>query len=285
MHALALAFPEIDPTLVQIGPFAIRWYALAYVAGILLGWAYAIVLARRSPVAIDRKTIDDLLLWITLGIVLGGRLGYVLFYKPGYYIHHPGEIFAVWEGGMAFHGGLLGVILAFTIFARIKKIPVLAMGDIVASVVPIGLFLGRCANFINGELFGRVTDVPWAFVFPHGGPDPRHPSQLYEAALEGLVLGLVVYWAWRATSLRLRPGAIGGLFLAGYGVSRFIVEFFREPDAHLGFLFAGATMGQLLSLPMIVIGLALMIWAKPYVAPAEQAPAKAKPSKSKRKKT
>jgi phosphatidylglycerol:prolipoprotein diacylglycerol transferase len=172
----AIAFPSIDPTLVEIGPFAIRWYALAYIGGILLGWRYALVLARWSPVRFDRQAIDDFLIWVTLGIVLGGRIGYVLFYKPAYFLAHPGEILMVWQGGMSFHGGCLGVILAIVIFSLRRRIPMFALGDLVASVVPIGLFLGRLANFVNGELFGRASDVPWAVVFPEGGPEPRHPS-------------------------------------------------------------------------------------------------------------
>ena len=280
----ALAFPSIDPTLIEIGPFAIRWYALAYIGGILFGWRYAILLAKTSPAPIDRRTADDFVIWVTLGIVLGGRIGYVVFYKPAYFLANPGEILQLWQGGMAFHGGLLGVILAIIIFSRLRRISTMALGDLVACVVPIGLFLGRVANFVNGELYGRASDVPWAFVFPNGGPDPRHPSQLYEAGLEGLVLFFVLLAAWRLTNLRMRPGAISGLFLVGYGASRFTVEFFREPDAHLGFLFAGATMGQLLSLPMILIGIALMIWAKPHKPRAEpaSAPPRTKPAKKKR---
>ena len=282
----AIAFPSIDPTLVEIGPFAIRWYALAYIGGILLGWRYALVLARWSPVRFDRQAIDDFLIWVTLGIVLGGRIGYVLFYKPAYFLAHPGEILMVWQGGMSFHGGCLGVILAIVIFSLRRRIPMFALGDLVASVVPIGLFLGRLANFVNGELFGRASDVPWAVVFPEGGPEPRHPSQLYEAGLEGIVLFTVIYLAWRVTPLRNRPGAIGGVFLLGYGLARFTVEFFRQPDDYLGFLFAGATMGQLLSLPMMLAGLALLVWARPYQAPPVLAPAppteRAKPARKKR---
>ncbi len=273
----ALAFPSIDPTLVEIGPFAIRWYALAYIGGILLGWRYALVLARSSPVAFERRVLDDFLLWVTLGIVLGGRLGYVLFYKPAYFLSHPAEIVFVWQGGMSFHGGMLGVVIAIILFARLRRIPLLALGDIVACVVPIGLFLGRIANFINGELFGRVTDVSWGFIFPRGGDLPRHPSQLYEAALEGIVLFCVLALLWRFTGLKRRPGAIGGVFLVGYGLSRFVVEFAREPDPFLGYLFAGATMGQLLSVPMIVLGLCLIVWARPVreeaAAPAAPTPA------------
>jgi len=275
----AIPFPAIDPTLVEIGPFAIRWYALAYIAGIVLGWRYALLLARTSPYPFERRTLDDFVLWVTLGIVLGGRLGYVLFYKPGYFLVNPHEILIVWQGGMSFHGGMLGVVAAIVLFARLKRIPLFALGDLVACVVPIGLFLGRLANFVNGELFGRVTDVPWAVVFPRGGDLPRHPSQLYEAALEGLVLFVVLLLVWRFTRLRQRPGAVGGVFLAGYGLSRFVVEFAREPDAHLGFLFAGATMGQLLSLPMVLIGLALIVWAKP-LPPQETTKPKAKTTKA-----
>ncbi|MDA0952985.1 MAG: prolipoprotein diacylglyceryl transferase, partial [Proteobacteria bacterium] len=203
----ALAFSTIDPTLIKIGPFAIRWYALAYIGGILLGWRYALVLARTSPYPFERRTLDDFLLWVTLGIVLGGRLGYVLFYKPGYFLEHPAEIVFVWQGGMAFHGGMLGVAIGIVVFARLRRIPLLALGDLVACVVPIGLFLGRIANFINGELFGRVSDVPWAMVFPRGGDLPRHPSQLYEAGLEGLVLFCLLWLLWRHSSLKQRPGA------------------------------------------------------------------------------
>ena len=264
----ALAFPTIDPTLIEIGPFAIRWYALAYIGGILLGWRYALVLARTSPYPFERRTLDDFLLWVTLGIVLGGRLGYVLFYKPGYFLEHPAEIVFVWQGGMAFHGGMLGVAIGIVVFARLRRIPLLALGDLVACVVPIGLFLGRIANFINGELFGRVSDVPWAMVFPRGGDLPRHPSQLYEAGLEGLVLFCLLRLLWRHSSLKQRPRALSGVLLAGYGLSRFVVEFAREPDAHLGFLFAGATMGQLLSVPMVLLGLGLILWARPL--PPEQ---------------
>ena len=273
---LALAFPTIDPTLVEIGPFAIRWYALAYIGGILLGWRYALVLARTSPYSFDRRALDDFLLWVTLGIVLGGRLGYVLFYKPGYFLEHPAEIVFVWQGGMSFHGGMLGVVIGIVLFARLRKIPLLALGDLVACVVPIGLFLGRVANFINGELFGRVSDVPWAMVFPRGGDLPRHPSQLYEAGLEGLVLFCVLWLVWRYSGLRQRPGAVSGVFLVGYGLSRIIVEFAREPDAHLGFLFAGATMGQLLSVPMVLLGLGLILWARPLPPTFQAGPAQEK---------
>ena len=257
---LVIPYPNIDPVLIEIGPFAIRWYALAYIVGLVLGWRYAFVLARRSPFGITAQQIDDFLVWVTLGVVLGGRLGYVLFYKPAYYLANPLEIFAVWHGGMSFHGGALGVILGIVIYCRRHGIPILAFGDVVVCVVPIGLFFGRIANFINGELFGRPSDVPWAMIFPHDPLQvPRHPSQLYEASLEGLVLLAVLSFLFFRTPLRERPGAISGAFLLGYGLCRIVSEFFREPDAHLGYLFFGVTMGQLLSLPLIAVGLFLLL--------------------------
>ena len=250
-----LNFPAIDPVLITIGPFAIRWYALAYIGGLLIAWRYCRWLAVRPPQSVSADAFDDFLLWATLGILLGGRLGYVLFYKPGFYLANPQEILFIWRGGMSFHGGLLGMIAAEVMFARRRGLPVLALADIVAAAAPIGLFLGRIANFINGELFGRATDVPWAMVFPRGGPAPRHPSQLYEAALEGLVLFLILLAVDRLTGARARHGFLIGVFLTGYGAFRSFVEFFREPDAHLGFLVAGATMGQILSLPLLALGL------------------------------
>ncbi len=251
---LAIAFPNIDPILFQIGPFALRWYGLAYVVGILLAWRYMIRLTRRSPAAIEAPHIDDFIVWATLGIILGGRIGYTMFYKAGYFLDNPLEILAMWRGGMSFHGGLVGVVIATLLFTRRRKISILALGDIVACATPIGLFLGRVANFINGELFGRVSDAPWAMVFPRGGPLPRHPSQLYEATLEGLVLFAILAWLVFATRSIERPGLLSGVFFAGYGIARIIVELFREPDAHLGFLAAGTTMGQLLSLPLVIVG-------------------------------
>jgi len=259
MFAFVIAFPHIDPVAVQIGPLAIRWYALAYISGILLGWRYAIHLAARPPVVMSREAIDDFVVWVTLGIILGGRLGYVVFYKPGYYLFNPLEALYVWQGGMSFHGGLVGVLLAIFLFARRRGIPGLVLGDIVASVVPIGLFFGRVANFINGELFGRPSDVAWAMVFPGGGPWPRHPSQLYEAVLEGLVLFAILVWFAHRTNWRSQPGRVGGVFLVGYALARIVSEIFREPDAHLGFLLPGTTMGQLLSLPMLLLGLYFIV--------------------------
>jgi phosphatidylglycerol:prolipoprotein diacylglycerol transferase len=260
LPTFVIAFPAIDPVLIQIGPIAIRWYALAYIAGLLLGWGYLRWLVQRPGWRLTLEDLDDLLLYVVLGVVLGGRLGYVLFYKPGFYLAHPGDILAVWQGGMSFHGGMLGVIIAMAIFARRRGIAFFEIGDAVAAAVPIGLFFGRIANFINGELFGRASDVPWAMVFPHGGPEPRHPSQLYEAALEGLLLFFILYWFARRPYVPDAAGKIGGLFLIGYGLARSFVEFFREPDAHLGLLLSGnVTMGQILSLPMILIGLFLLV--------------------------
>ena len=263
-----IPFPAIDPVLVEFGPFVIRWYALAYITGILLGWRYMLSLAARQTGGPNARDIDDVVVWATLGTVLGGRLGYVLFYKPAYFLANPEAVLFVWQGGMSFHGGLLGVLAAVTLFARRRGIGLPGLADLVACAAPIGLFLGRLANFINGELWGRPSDVPWAMVFPRGGPLPRHPSQLYEAALEGMVLFVGLWALWRLTKVRERPGFLFGAFLAGYGVSRLIVELFRQPDAHLGFILAGATMGQLLSLPMIAAGLWLMARAKPSPAPA-----------------
>lgn len=255
---LAIPFPAIDPTLIEIGPFAIRWYALAYIAGIVIGWRVARVLVRRTPQVATTDQVDDYVTWVTLGIIAGGRLGYVLFYRPGYYITAPWEALAVWHGGMSFHGGALGVIVATWLFARRNGVDWVAFADRIVCVVPIGLFFGRLANFINGELWGRVTDVPWAMVFPTGGPEPRHPSQLYQAGLEGIFLFLLLMVLVRSEWVRARPGILSGTFLAGYGVARGIGELFRQPDAHLGFLLAGATMGQLLSVPMVLVGVWLI---------------------------
>jgi phosphatidylglycerol---prolipoprotein diacylglyceryl transferase len=260
---LAIPYPIIDPVIVSFGPFAIRWYALAYIAGLVIGWRYCLALAQRPPQVARPQDIDDFLVWATLGVVLGGRIGYVLFYNFDRYLADPIEALKLWHGGMSFHGGMLGVCLAIVLFCRQRKIPLLAFGDIIACAVPIGLFFGRIANFINAELWGRPTDVPWAMVFPTDPEHlPRHPSQLYEAALEGVVLFLVL-WLLQRAGARQRPGLLGGAFLAGYGLSRITVEFFRQPDPQLGYLFFGITMGQLLSLPLVLVGLWLMLRARP----------------------
>ena len=259
----ALAFPTIDPVVLRIGPFALRWYAVAYIAGILLGWLYARALVRRAhlwggkaPMSV--ADYDDFVLWVTLGIVVGGRLGYVLFYNPAYFLAHPAEIPQLWKGGMSFHGGFLGCVAAVVAFALKRGIPMLSLGDVTCAVGPIGLFLGRIANFINGELWGRPSDVPWAVVFPAAGPLPRHPSQLYEAALEGLVLFVVLLLIVRTGGLR-RPGLVTGAFALGYGIFRSFAELFREPDPQLGFLWGGLTMGMVLSVPLALAGL-VFIW-------------------------
>jgi phosphatidylglycerol:prolipoprotein diacylglycerol transferase len=266
MPPLALPFPAFDPVLVQIGPLAIRWYALAYIVGILGGWLYARALIRAEQLWNGKPPLtvvdfDDFILWVTLGIILGGRLGYVLFYNPAYFAANPSEILQLWKGGMSFHGGFLGCVFAVIAFARYRGIAILPLGDIVCAVAPIGLFLGRLANFINAELWGRTTDVPWAFVFPGAGPIPRHPSQLYEAALEGIVLFIVLAVMMRAGALK-RPGTILGAFCLGYGLARTFCEFFREPDQQLGFLWGGLTMGMLLSLPLMIAGILLIVAAR-----------------------
>jgi phosphatidylglycerol---prolipoprotein diacylglyceryl transferase len=266
MPLLAIPFPSFDPVLISFGPFAIRWYALAYIVGILGGWLYARALVRSptpwgGPAPLTVTDYDDFVLWVTLGIILGGRTGYVLFYNPGYFIEHPAEVVQLWKGGMSFHGGFVGCVVAVIWFARHRKIPFLSLGDVTCAVAPIGLFLGRLANFVNGELWGRPSDVPWAMVFPNGGPLPRHPSQLYEATLEGVVLLIVLALFIRAGALR-RPGTIIGVFALGYGAARLFCEFFREPDAQLGFLWGGLTMGMLLSLPLMLVGIGFIVWAR-----------------------
>lgn len=257
-----MQFPAIDPVALQLGPLVIRWYALAYIAGITLGWWLIGWLDKRRDVPIlTKKQHDDMILWGVLGVVLGGRLGYVLFYNLAYFIEHPLDILKTWQGGMSFHGGALGVILAFYGFARWHKLPYLKLMDMICCAVPIGLFFGRLANFVNGELYGRITDSPLGMVFPHGGPLPRHPSQLYEALCEGLLLFLLLLFLMCGTRLSNRPPFISGAFLAGYGVARFGIEFFRQPDAHLGIVSLHMTMGQWLCLPMIAVGIGLMAWA------------------------
>jgi phosphatidylglycerol:prolipoprotein diacylglycerol transferase len=262
-----IPFPSIDPVLVQLGPLAIRWYSLAYIAGFLGGWWIILRQLRLLiPAPLTKTQLDDLLVWVIVGVVLGGRLGYVLFYQGAYYLQHPEEILQLWHGGMAFHGGMVGSIAAIALYCRRAKIGFWPVMDLAALVAPLGLGLGRVANFINGELYGRVSDVPWAMVFPHGGDLPRHPSQLYQAGMEGLLLGLLLWGCWQSRSIRLAPGRLSGIFLLGYATARLIGEAFREPDAQLGFLWEGLTMGQLLSLPMIALGMWLVVFRKKDVS-------------------
>jgi phosphatidylglycerol---prolipoprotein diacylglyceryl transferase len=267
MPLYVIAFPAFDPVLVQIGPFAVRWYALAYIVGIIAGWMYARALVRSEALWGGRPPLkvvdyDDFVLWVTLGIILGGRVGYVLLYNPGYFAANPAEIFQIWKGGMSFHGGFLGCVLAVVLFARHRGLSILSLGDVTCAVAPIGLFLGRIANFINAELWGRMSDAPWAMFFPGAGPLPRHPSQLYEAALEGLVLFAVLAYMVRAGALQ-RPGLITGAFALGYGIARSFCELFREPDPQLGYLLGGRlTMGMLLSLPLMLAGIAFIVAAR-----------------------
>ncbi|MBN4096910.1 MULTISPECIES: prolipoprotein diacylglyceryl transferase [Methylobacterium] len=296
MPLLALPFPAIDPVAIAIGPITIKWYALAYIAGLIGGWYYArrLVMADslwgvvKRPQVVD---IDDLVVWVALGVVLGGRIGYVLFYNLPMYIADPWEILAIRNGGMSFHGGFIGAILAFVLFARGKGLNAYTLLDIGAVVVPIGLFFGRIANFVNGELWGRAApDFPYAIVFPSGGPLPRHPSQLYEAATEGLLLFIVMAVSVRRFGFR-KPGLLGGIFVLGYALARTFCEFFREPDRQLGFLFGdhlgpmggGVTMGMLLCVPMMIVGLTYIVLAAtgrtrprhPVEAPAAEAARKA----------
>lgn len=263
---MALSFPNIDPVAVHLGPLAIRWYSLAYIAGILLGWWYVAKEHAKRPIPnLTASALDDMVTWAVVGVVGGGRLGYVLFYKPGYYFENPMQILHLWEGGMSFHGGLIGVITAFILFCRKYRIHFFELIDVIACATPIGLFFGRLANFANGELYGRATNVPWAMVFPRGGDVARHPSQIYEAGMEGVVLFTVLFILLKFTNARAKPGLLGGVFIAGYALARIISECFREPDDFLGFLFGAVTMGQLLSLPMFTYGLYLIIRPLPGV--------------------
>ena len=265
MPFLVIPFPNIDPVIVSIGPFAIRWYALAYICGILLGWLYARAMIRNErlwggPAPLTVTDFDDFVLWVTLGIIVGGRTGYVLFYNLPHFISHPVEIIEIWKGGMSFHGGFLGCVVAVMAFAIKRGLSIASLGDLTCAVAPIGLLLGRLANFINGELWGRATDVPWAMIFPGGGPVPRHPSQLYEAGLEGLLLLIILAIMIRAGALK-RPGLILGSFAAFYAVLRTFCELFREPDPQLGFLWGQLTMGMLLCVPLFIAGVWLIAWA------------------------
>ena len=267
--AAILVYPGFDPVAIHLGPLMIRWYALAYITALLIGWRMARHLVRRVPAVASPEQVDDFLTYATLGVVLGGRLGYVLFYQPALYFHHPLLIPAVWDGGMSFHGGAIGVAVAITWFCRRNKIPVLSFADRIAVPVPVGLGLGRVANFINGELWGRRVPgcapthcwLPFALIYPAAGPIPRYPSELIEAVLEGIFLFVAMLVLARSDRLRLRPGFVTGAFILGYGVCRIIAECFREPDPFLGYLFHVLTMGQILSFPMLLIGGGMMWYA------------------------
>jgi phosphatidylglycerol:prolipoprotein diacylglycerol transferase len=261
-----IEFPNIDPVAFSIGPFAVRWYALAYIAGLIFAIWYAKRLVGTQSLWAERKPtltpqqVDDLFIWVTLGVILGGRLGYVLFYNPQHFLMNPLDIFRMWEGGMSFHGGFLGVVVALLIYGRRHGATLDRLLDLGAAATPVGLGLGRLANFINGELYGRAGDVPWAMIFPNDPQQiPRHPSQLYEAGLEGLVVFVIVRIATHRFQALAHPGRASGLFALGYGLSRIIVEFFREPDVQLGYFFGFITMGMILSLPLVAIGIWLLL--------------------------
>ena len=254
-----LTHPNIDPVAFSIGPLAVRWYGLMYLAGFAIGWWLGARRIAKGQAPITRAQLDDLLFLIVLGVILGGRLGYVLFYKPGYYASHPLEIFAIWQGGMSFHGGLLGVMFAMVFAARRYGVDYVRLMDFLAPLTPLGFAAGRLGNFINAELPGRVTDLPWAMVFPGTDGAPRHPSQLYQFALEGVALFVFLWWF----SSKPRPrGQVSAMFLLGYGALRFVAEFAREPDSFIGYLALGLTMGQWLCLAMIAAGAALLAWSR-----------------------
>lgn len=255
----SLMLPHIDPVAFQLGPLQIRWYGLMYLVGFVGGYFYLRHLTRLHNWPGSRQQLADMMFACVLGVVLGGRLGYVLIYHLGYYLSHPLAIGAIWEGGMSFHGGLLGVVLATIIYCRRHQLPILQTGDCLVTAAPLGLFAGRIGNFVNGELWGRPADVPWAMVFPLAGPLPRHPSQLYEAAGEGLLLGLVLYLLLRRQP---QPGLVFWSFWGFYGLIRFVLEFFRAPDAHLGLLWVHLTMGQWLSVAMMVLAAAGWLWQR-----------------------
>ena len=255
-------FPGFNPVALQLGPLAIRWYALAYLFGFVGGWRYGVYLAGLSKEARPNKTdIDDFVPWAITGVILGGRLGYILFYNFSYYMANLGDVLKVWQGGMSFHGGFLGVVIATILFCKKHKLAIFPLFDLAACAAPIGLFFGRIANFINGELYGRVTDSSLGMIFPNGGLLPRYPSQIFEATLEGLLPFLLLFYVANFTSLKARTGLLSGIFVCCYGAARIGVENFREPDVQIGYLFGGITTGQLLSLPMIIIGIFIIIIA------------------------
>ena len=257
LSSFAIMFPTIDPVLINIGNLPIRWYSLAYIAGLLLGIKYIKYLDKNQTL-LTHKQVDDLMVWVVVGIVFGGRLGYVFLYHPEHYLSNPGAIIQTWKGGMSFHGGVVGVIAAIAIFVKRHRLKFLSVTDMAACATPIGIFFGRIANFINGELYGRSTQMPWGVIFPQGGNFARHPSQIYESLTEGLLLFIIMVIAARKISLQDRPGLLSGIFLSGYGVCRILMECFREPDIDIGFILPLVTMGQILSIPMIILGIFLI---------------------------
>jgi len=277
MYLLAIPFPSIDPVALSLGPVSVKWYGLAYVAGLALGWLYIRgLLARpnlwqqdRAPFDVDM--VDDLFIWVTAGVVIGGRLGHVLFYEPAYYFARPLQVFAVWNGGMSFHGGLAGTALALIAFARRNAVPMLCVMDAVAAAAPIGLLFGRLANFVNGEIVGSVTDLPWGMVFPHWGPEPRHPAMLYEAALEGVALFLVLRYATHRLMVLKTPGFTSGLFLIGYGTFRIFCEVFKIVDYRLFTPTVPITKGMAYSVPVMLLGAAFIYFARRKPQPAAAA--------------
>lgn len=272
MTLLAIPYPNIDPVAISIGPLSVKWYGLAYMAGLLIGWWYVKRLVttsrlwRNSKSPLDAVMMDDLLLLVTLGVVVGGRLGHVLFYEPTYYLSNPVEILKIWQGGMAFHGGVVGVTLALWAFSVWRKVSIFSVADVVTAAVPIGLFFGRTANFINSEVVGTVSNVPWAMAFPGYGPEPRHPAMLYEAFFEGAVLFAILAWlVWKRGALRM-PGYTVGAFLLGYGVFRIFCELFKIEEYGLPFPGVPITRGMLYSVPMVLLGAYLMWRAKQVAA-------------------
>ncbi|MDR1026135.1 MAG: prolipoprotein diacylglyceryl transferase [Lactobacillus sp.] len=262
LREVDMNFPDISPVIFSIGPVDIRWYSMAYLVGILAAWVLATINIKKYKSPMNNKDLEDLAFYATLGVILGGRLGYVLFYGGDTFIKNPLSVFALWQGGMSFHGGIIGVITAIYLFARKMKLPFLKVSDLVVLYVPIGIFLGRLANFVNDELWGRVTDVAWAVKFPSGGYLPRHPSQIYEALTEGLLMFVVLNWLWHYKWVRDRVGFVSAMFAIIYGMSRILMEQFREPDAHMGFFFSYFTMGQLLSIPLVLAGLYVIFTRK-----------------------
>ncbi|GFO56278.1 prolipoprotein diacylglyceryl transferase [Geomonas sp. Red276] len=252
-----LSYPHMDPVFLRIGPLQFRWYGLMYILAFLSGYFVLLSGVRKKGLPLDNEKVADLVFTVAVGVILGGRLGYILFYNLGFYLEHPLKLFAVWEGGMSFHGGLTGAVVASIYFLRKHKLRFYQMADIGFMAAPIGLCLGRLGNFINGELYGRVTDAPWGMVFPGGGDLPRHPSQLYEAFLEGPLMFLILYLVGKKSEGR--DGVVFWTFIACYGLFRFIVEFFREPDVQIGYLLGIFSMGQLLSFPMFLAGLAMAV--------------------------